>query len=262
MRIATWNINSVRLRLPIVRQLTEAAAPDVLCLQETKVDDPKFPFDDVRALGYEHIAINGIRGYNGVCILSKLPLEEAGRHEWTGKADGRHVFATLPDGIEIHSLYVPAGGDEPDREANEKFAHKLDFVDEMATWFKANRDPKRPIVVVGDLNVAPLEHDVWSHRRLLKVVSHTPVEVKKFTAARNAFGWVDCVRKFVPDDEKLYTWWSYRARDWRAADKGRRLDHVWATPSLAERVKAMTVLKDARGWEKPSDHVPVLFEVV
>lgn len=261
MRIVTWNINSVRLRMPIVKQLTEEASPDVVCLQETKVDDSKFPFDEVRALGYEHVAINGIKGYNGVCILSKHPLENVGRHDWTGKADGRHIFATLPNGIEVHSLYVPAGGDEPDRSINDKFGHKLDFVDEMAAWFKANRDPKQPIAVVGDLNIAPLEHDVWSHKQLLKVVSHTPIEVEKFTAAQNAFGWVDCMRAFVDPEEKLYTWWSYRARDWRAADKGRRLDHIWATPPLAERVKAMSVLKDARGWEKPSDHVPVVFEI-
>lgn len=261
MRIATWNINSVRLRMPIVEQLTKEVAPDVLCLQETKVDDPQFPFDAVRALGYEHVAINGIKGYNGVCILSKLPLENVGRHEWTGKADGRHIFATLPGGIEIHSLYVPAGGDEPDREINDKFGHKLDFVDEMTTWFGANRKASDKIMVVGDLNTAPLEHDVWSHKQLLKVVSHTPIEVEKFTAAQNAFGWVDCMRKFVPDDEKMYTWWSYRSRDWRAANKGRRLDHVWATPALAQNVGGMRILSDARGWEKPSDHVPVIVEV-
>lgn len=261
MRIVTWNINSVRLRMPIVAQLTEEYAPDVVCLQETKVNDPQFPFDDIHALGYPHVAINGIKGYNGVCILSKLPLEDVQKHEWTGKADGRHVCATLPGGIEVHSLYVPAGGDEPDRDVNDKFGHKLDFVDEMTEWFPANRDPSKKIMVMGDLNIAPLEDDVWSHKKLLKVVSHTPIEVEKFTAAQNAFDWVDCMRKFVPDDEKLYTWWSYRARDWRAADKGRRLDHVWATPSLAQSVNAMQVLKDARGWEKPSDHAPVLVDL-
>jgi exodeoxyribonuclease-3 len=260
MRLVTWNINSVRLRMPIVAQLTREVAPDVLCLQETKVHDDSFPFADLEALGYPHIAINGIKGYNGVCIASKLPLSDVGRHDWTGKADGRHIFATLPDGTEVHSLYVPAGGDEPDRAVNDKFGHKLDFVDEMTAWFPANRDPAGKIVVVGDLNIAPLEHDVWSHKQLLKVVSHTPIEVEKFTAAQSAFGWVDCMRKFVPEEEKLYTWWSYRARDWRSADKGRRLDHVWATPGAAARVTAMEVLKDARGWDKPSDHAPVMVE--
>lgn len=261
MRLVTWNINSVRLRMPIVAKLTEEFAPDVLCLQETKVHDDQFPFADLEALGYGHVAINGIKGYNGVCIASKLPLSDVGRHEWTGKADGRHIFATLPDGTEVHSLYVPAGGDEPDRSINDKFGHKLDFVDEMTAWFPANRDPKKKVIVVGDLNIAPLEHDVWSHKQLLKVVSHTPIEVEKFNAAQAAFDWVDCMRKFVPDEEKLYTWWSYRARDWRAANKGRRLDHVWATPSAAANVTAMDVVLDARGWEKPSDHAPVVVDI-
>lgn len=261
MRIVTWNVNSVRLRLPLVSKVIEETAPDVICLQETKVDDPKFPHDALIELGYPHHAINGIKGYNGVCILSKHPLTQISRHDWTGQSDGRHIYATLPDGTELHSLYVPAGGDEPDRTVNQKFAHKLDFVDEIARWFPANRSKDAPIMVVGDLNIAPQEEDVWSHKQLLKVVSHTPIEVAKFKEAQTAFGWVDCMRKFVPDEEKLYTWWSYRSRDWRTANKGRRLDHVWATPVLANRVKAMRVMTDARGWEKPSDHVPVIVEL-
>ncbi|MDF1748047.1 MAG: exodeoxyribonuclease III [Alphaproteobacteria bacterium] len=260
MRIVTWNINSVRLRMPIVEKLTNEVSPDVICLQETKVHDDQFPFKDVQDLGYAHVAINGIKGYNGVCILSKLPLSNIGSHTWTGKADGRHIFATLPNGVEVHSLYVPAGGDEPDREINDKFGHKLDFVDEMAAWFGQNRKATDKIMVMGDLNIAPLEHDVWSHKQLLKIVSHTPIEVEKFNAAQAAFGWVDCMRKFVPDEEKLYTWWSYRSKDWRVANKGRRLDHAWATPALADQVTGMQVLSDARDWEKPSDHVPVILD--
>lgn len=261
MRIITWNINSVRLRLPLLSRLIEETEPDVICLQETKVEDGKFPTEAIADLGYPHQAINGIKGYNGVCILSKHALSNSARHDWTQKSDGRHVCATLPTGLEVHSLYVPAGGDEPDRTVNEKFGHKLDFVDEMATWFPENRKNKDHILVVGDLNIAPLEEDVWSHKQLLKVVSHTPIEVEKFLKAQSAFHWVDCMRKFVPDSEKLYTWWSYRSRDWQAANKGRRLDHIWATPVLAERVTAMTVLSEARGWEKPSDHVPVIVDI-
>lgn len=261
MRIVTWNINSVRLRMPLLERLTAEVSPDIVCLQETKVDDPQFPHGAVQALGYAHVAINGIKGYNGVCILSRVPLSGEGRHAWTGRADGRHVFASFPDGTELHSLYVPAGGDEPDPVVNDKFKHKLDFVDEMAGWFRDTRDPKRPILVLGDLNIAPLETDVWSHKQLLKVVSHTPVEVEKFSAAQNAFGWVDTMREIVPPEEQLYTWWSYRAKDWRAADRGRRLDHVWASPGASGRVRAMQVLKEARGWEKPSDHVPVVIDL-
>lgn len=258
MRLITWNINSLRLRMPLVRQLVENYAPDVLCLQETKVQDKDFPEDDLKALGFEHLLYRGIKSYNGVAIASRLPLSNPLSHAWTGKEDARHVAATLPDGTEVHCLYVPAGGDEPDPAVNDKFAHKLQFVDEMTAWFAENRPRTDPIVAVGDLNIAPLETDVWSHKQLLNVVSHTPVEVEKFTAAQTAFDWVDTMRVAVPEPAPLYTWWSYRARDWRAADKGRRLDHIWATPSLAPKVTRVEVLKDARGWEKPSDHAPVM----
>ena len=116
-------------------------------------------------------------------------------------------------------------------------------------------------MLVGDLNIAPLEHDVWSHKQLLDVVSHTPIEVEALTAMMRAGAWHDALRHFVPHDQKLYTWWSYRAADWRASDRGRRLDHVWVSPDLAGGLVSHTVLKDARGWEKASDHVPVLVEI-
>ena len=154
----------------------------------------------------------------------------------------------------MHNLYVPAGGDLPDAEANPKFGHKLDFMAEMAELFSA-RDPRA--ILVGDLNIAPHEHDVWSHRQLLKVVSHTPVEVEAMRHAIERAAWDDVGRRLVAPESKLYTWWSYRARDWRAANKGRRLDHVWLSPDLSERVLSYHVLREARGWDKPSDHVPV-----
>mgnify|MGYP002775778806 CR=1 FL=1 len=156
---------------------------------------------------------------------------------------------------------MPAGGDEPDRNANPKFAHKLDFVDEMGAWFE--REPKAggKAILVGDLNIAPLEHDVWSHKALLDVVSHTPIEVEKFSRAQAAGRWYDALRHFVPHDQKLYTWWSYRSPDWNAADKGRRLDHVWVSPPLADTVETMRVFRDVRAWERPSDHAPVKVEL-
>ncbi len=116
-------------------------------------------------------------------------------------------------------------------------------------------------ILVGDFNIAPLEHDVWSHKQLLNVVSHTQAEVDRLEQVRASHGWVDAVRHFVPDTEKLYTWWSYRARDWRASNRGRRLDHVWVTPSLAQKLKAATVVTDARDWPKASDHAPVVVDI-
>jgi exodeoxyribonuclease-3 len=116
-------------------------------------------------------------------------------------------------------------------------------------------------VLLGDLNIAPLETDVWNHRALLKVVSHTPVEVEALLDLQASHGWIDAVRRFIPPSERLYTWWSYRAQDWAASDRGRRLDHIWITPPLAARLRAARVLRRARGWPQPSDHVPVTVDL-
>ena len=261
MRIATWNINSVRLRINKVAEFAKANDPDIICLQETKVVDDLFPFKAVQEMGYPHIAISGMKSYNGVAILSRSPLKNVQRQEWCGKSDCRHISATLPGGVEVHNFYVPAGGDEPDREKNKKFGHKLDFLDEMTEWFSTHYTTRKKIILVGDLNIAPLETDVWSHKQLLKVISHTPVEVEKLSKVQHTLNWTDAVRHFIPADEKLFSWWSYRAREWDTSDRGRRLDHVWVTPPLKKTLKSANVLRDARGGEKPSDHVPVIVDL-
>ena len=263
MRIATWNINSLRLRMGLLGDLASQLNPDVICLQETKVPDDLFPMADVVALGYPHVIHRGMKGYNGVAILSRHPLQRLDiAPDWCGKGDCRHIAAMVeaPGGpIELHDFYVPAGGDEPDRAINPKFGHKLDFIAETRNWFAARGTLSRA-VLVGDLNIAPLEHDVWSHKQLLKIVSHTPSETAGLMEWLNA-GFVDALRHFVPDDQKLYTWWSYRNKDWRVANRGRRLDHVWVTPDLRGALKEHTVLVDARDWERGSDHVPVCVEL-
>ena len=259
LRIATWNINSLRLRLKLLERLVDAIDPDVICLQETKVPDELFPDHGPPALGYPHVARRGMKGYNGVAILSRIPiLAEDTAPDWCERGDCRHLHVTLqvPSGpVELHDFYVPAGGDVPDPAANPKFAHKLAFVAEATNWFAARAGLQRG-VLVGDLNIAPLEQDVWSHKQLLTVVSHTPVEVAAMLRWQGA-GWHDAVRHFVPAEEKLYTWWSYRNQDWRRSDRGRRLDHIWVTPDLAPALRGYTVLKDARDWPQTSDHVPV-----
>ena len=262
VKIATWNINSVRLRAPLALRLLKKTKPDILCLQETKCPNPLFPGDPFCELGYVHQAINGQKGYHGVAILSRLPFKKTYADEFCGKGDTRHVCVSLESGLEVHNFYVPAGGDIPDPKANDKFAHKLDFLREMKARFrKARRRRSAPIVLVGDLNVAPLENDVWSHNQLLDVVSHTPVETELLGEAKNAFDWIDVTREFIPEDEKIYSWWSYRARDWRASDRGRRLDHIWVSPGLKNAVTKHAILKEARDWTQPSDHVPVLATV-
>lgn len=252
--IATWNINSVRLREGLVLKLLAEEAPDILCLQECKSPVEKIPTDGFAALGYTHMVARGQKGYNGVAILSRLPMRELGSHDFADLGHARHVAGVLENGVVIHNFYVPAGGDVPDREVNEKFGQKLDYLTQMRDHFHAERPRKS--ILVGDLNIAPREDDVWSHRQLLKVVSHTPVEVEHLDEARGAGGWVDITRQDIPEGQ-LYSWWSYRARDWSAADKGRRLDHVWASPDIAGAGHGSRILRAARGWEQPSDHAPV-----
>lgn len=255
--IATWNINSVRLRADLVARLMREEGPDIVCLQECKSPVDKIPHDVFAALGYTSMVARGQKGYNGVAVLSKLPLEDAGHRDFVGKGDARHVAARLPNGVTIHNFYVPAGGDVPDRDKNEKFGHKLDFLTEMRDWFRA--EPPKRAILVGDLNIAPREDDVWSHKQLLKVVSHTPIEVEHLAAAQEAGGWVDVTRADIPAGQ-LFSWWSYRSPDWAAADKGRRLDHIWATADLMSGDHKSRILRDVRGWEKPSDHAPVIAE--
>jgi exodeoxyribonuclease-3 len=261
LRIVTWNINSVRLRIGNLARLLAEWQPDVLCLQETKTPDELFPREALLGLGYPHMLVHGMKGYNGVAILSRLPLSAPATRSWCARQDCRHAIVELPHGIELHNIYVPAGGDLPDPAANPKFAHKLDFLDEVTAWFAGRQAAGRAAIAVGDLNIAPLETDVWSHKQLLTVVSHTPVEVARLARLREAGGFVDAVRHFVPAAQRLYTWWSYRARDWAASDRGRRLDHIWVTPPLLGALRAARVHRDSRGWDKASDHVPVMIDL-
>ncbi|MBV8697353.1 exodeoxyribonuclease III [Bradyrhizobium sp.] len=261
--LTTWNINSVRLRIDLVAKFIKSARPDVLCLQETKCIDDAFPLKRFKRLGYEHVALNGQKGYHGVAIISKLPFESTDTRTFCDKVDSRHVSvsfgarAELTKPLVVHNLYVPAGGDIPDPALNPKFEHKLAFLDEMKSCTALHPRGDDRHILVGDLNVAPHENDVWSHRQLLKVVSHTPIECEKLLAAQAEGAWVDVARERVPMAEKVYTWWSYRAADWTVGDRGRRLDHIWVSPSLKEAVSDFKILRDARSWERPSDHVPV-----
>src|SRR5947209_4214892 len=186
LTITTWNINSVRLRIDGVARFVKAVRPDVLCLQETKCPDDRFPLRRFKRLGYEHVALNGQKGYHGVAVLSRVPFDHVDVRSFCGKTDCRHVGVTLGeraglrDPLTLHNFYVPTGGN-----------------------------------------------------------------------------WIDATRHFVPAPAKLFTWWSYRSPDWAVVDKGRRLDHVWVAPALGDRIAGVRVMKEARGWARPSDHVPV-----
>ncbi len=262
MKLATYNINSVRLRIERVIHILEKLDLDVLCLQETKCEDSEFPKEAFKKAGYEHLAIRGEKAYNGVAIVSRLPIKEKKVFNFVNH-HARHVCANI-DGIDIHNFYVPAGGMIPDRFSNEKFEHKLNYVDACVDHF-SNKKNSSNAIILGDLNIAPYEHDVWSSKQLRDEVSHTAIEREKLDNFKKAGGFVDIARKFIDENEKIYSWWSYRNRDWRKSNRGRRLDHIWTSANIANDVKSYNVYKDLRdplfGGEKPSDHVPVVIEL-
>lgn len=260
VKITSWNINSVRLRMPIIEKFLLQEAPDVLCLQEIKTVEETFPFEAFNALGYTHHAVHGQKGYHGVATVSRIPLHEVSRYDWQANGEARHVGVELlgpGQGMVLENVYVPAGGDIPDREQNSKFGQKLDFLERMTKWAEKI---DRPTMIVGDFNIAPLECDVWGHKQLLKVVSHTPIEVDVLQRFKDAHGWVDIGREIIKPPARYFSWWSYRSKDRKANDRGRRLDHMWASPELAKQAVAHSVLEDARDWERPSDHVPLTTE--
>jgi exodeoxyribonuclease-3 len=233
---------------------------DVVCLQETKCREGEFPASAFAEMGLPHLRIAGQKGWHGVAIASRLPIANAGPMDVCRERHARCVGAIIA-GIEVRNFYVPAGGDTSDPELNPKFAHKLDFYRRLTAEMSA-RDSSAPLLIAGDLNIAPGEHDVWNHRYMSKVVSHTPVEVETMGALQASLNFTDLVREAVPEPEKLFSWWSYRAADFRASNRGLRLDHLWASPGLmgAARVDGRVearVHDDVRGWERPSDHAPV-----
>jgi exodeoxyribonuclease-3 len=260
LKIASWNINSVRARAEIVERFLREESPDILCLQETKVCDDDFPDRLFRKLGYDHIVICGQRMHHGVATISRVPVREELRHDWQGNGEARHIGVRLECGIRLENVYVPAGGDIPDREQNFKFGQKLDFLERMTRW---SEECACPSIIVGDLNVAPLECDVWSHKQLMNVVSHTPIEIQALALLQQSNGWVDLGRHFYPAPQRLHTWWSYRSPDFTKNDRGRRLDHMWATPDVAALAASHRVYEPCRSWTRPSDHVPLMtdFEI-
>lgn len=253
----SWNINSVRLRASIVVQIAMESQADVICLQETKCPDESFPFKTFQKAGYDHIAVNGMKSYNGLAVLSKLPLDKIDIHHRVGREDCRHMCVQIGD-VQIHNLYIPAGGDEPDPIINDKYKHKLDFVDEMTSWFQNELKSSNKIIALGDFNIAPHAHDVWSSKQLKNVVSHTQPEITRLLDMQRSIDFIDAARHFIPMDEKSYSWWSYRNKDWKISNRGRRLDHIWVTPPLKDSLKSYDVFSHARDWVKPSDHAPIM----
>ncbi len=260
LRVVTWNINSVRLRAEQVARFVAEQAPDVICLQEIKCREGEFPTEAFVAMGLPHLKVAGQKGWHGVAIASRLPLEAAPPLDVCREGHARCVSAKVR-GVELHNFYIPAGGDVADRTLNPKFDHKLDFYEKLTAHYAA-RDGADPILLAGDLNIAPGEHDVWNHRHMSKIVSHTPVEIETMARLREAGGFLDLGRAATPEPDKMFSWWSYRALDFRKSNRGLRLDHLWASPGLQpaafmDGLVHSRVHDDVRGWERPSDHAPV-----
>ena len=255
MKIISWNVNSIRARLQHILELLNEEKPSLLCLQETKIVDDQFPIKHFSDLGY-HSYFSGVPSYNGVAILSKKKLKDVKRHNFCDKSDARFISAKEKN-IEYINVYVPAGGDIPDAKLNEKFQHKLNFLKELDILLRE----KRSIIVCGDLNIAPLEDDVWSHKSLVNVVSHTDLEREKLKSILINCKLTDSIRYFLKPPKNVFTWWSYRSPNFEKNNRGRRLDHILTSESMSKNYKAAKILKEYRKKRRPSDHVPVCLEI-
>jgi exodeoxyribonuclease III len=261
VRVATWNINSVRLRIDQVARFVAESGTDVLCLQEIKCLEDQFPRNAFAETGLPHLKIAGQKGWHGVAIASRFPIEPSQTFDACKLGHARCVSGRIA-GVDVQNFYIPAGGDVPDRALNPKFDHKMDFYERL-TETARGLDRSRPLLMCGDFNIAPSEYDVWNHRFMSKVVSHTPIEVETLNRLQMAGGFVDVVREAFPEPQKLASWWSYRAVDFRKTNRGLRLDHIWTSPGLAPAVVAgsATIHESVRAWEQPSDHCPITVDL-
>jgi exodeoxyribonuclease-3 len=260
LRICTWNVNSIRIRTEQATRFVADHAPDVLCMQEIKCQTGEFPQQAFVDMGLPYLKVAGQKGWHGVAIASRLPIEDSPQLDICRERHARSVSVRVA-GVEIQNVYIPAGGDLPDRELNKKFDHKLDFYEKLAGEM-ARRDPKAPLVVTGDLNVAPGEFDVWNHKYMSKIVSHTPMEIEAFGKLMASLNFTNILREAYPEPEKLASWWSYRAADFRQSNRSLLLDHLLLSPGLRDAAfrlgaPAARVHDTVREWDKPSDHAPV-----
>ena len=256
MRVATWNVNSLKARLPRVEEWLAYAAPDVLCLQETKLSDADFPAMAFSTLGYDSVHCGQGR-WNGVAILSRVGLADvvAGFSDQAEDetVEARLLSATVGDGVRISSVYVPNGRSV----GSEHFAAKLAWLERVATHLTATCDPASPVVVCGDFNVAPEDRDLYDPRRF---VGSTHVTPEERAAVRRLVEWglVDVFRTLY-DDDRLFTWWDYRAGDFHN-HRGMRIDLLFATRPLADRATWGLIDRFARKGKSPSDHAPLLVD--
>ena len=254
MKIATWNVNSIKSRLEHVLRWCEMSQPDVLCLQETKVVDEKFPRLKLKAIGYPHVEVLGERGYNGVAIISKYPLSNVQRNfpDDTPAASSRLVAVTVR-GISLMNVYIPHGTSQ----GTDKYTFKLEWIARLRKLFDKLHKKKDDVLLCGDLNVAAHELDVWSVPAWRNKLHFTKPERDAIQDLKK-WGFVDLFRQ-VNGDEQEFSWWSNFRNDFEK-DRGLRIDHIWASPPLAERCIDCWIDKEPRAWDHPSDHAPVVAE--
>lgn len=254
MRIATWNVNSIRQRLDSLQAWLKERAPDIVCLQEIKCQDDAFPREPLEALGY-NVAVHGQKTFNGVALLSKLPFDEVapGLIGDEGDVQARFLEAlvsTKSGVVRVVSLYLPNGNPAP----GDKYDYKLRWMDRLNAFAADRLKLEEPLVLAGDYNVIPMPLDakrpeVWTNDALF-----LPTTREKFRTLIN-LGFTDAIRA-TSDDGGLYSFWDYQAGAWQKND-GIRIDHLLLSPQAADKLVDAGIDKHVRSWDKPSDHVPV-----
>ncbi len=252
MVIASFNVNSIRARLPVIEKWFKKIQPDVLCIQETKATDIDFPLKEIKSFGYD-AAFMGEKSYNGVAVLSKIPLENISYgFDGKGSDEGTRLICVKINGINIINTYIPQGT-SPE---SEKFQYKLKFFSRLKKFFSSKFSPEEPLVWVGDFNVAPLDIDVHDPKRLYGHVGYHPDEHKALAKVKDV-GFEDIFRKYHPEPGQ-YSFFDYRVRDCVARGLGWRVDHIWGNKAASAKSKDSWIDKDPRLFDRPSDHTPIL----
>ncbi|MFN2502404.1 MAG: exodeoxyribonuclease III [Pyrinomonadaceae bacterium] len=257
MKIATWNINSITSRINHVLNWSIKNEPDVLCLQETKLVDAKFPVQKLRSAGFQHFAYHGESAYNGVAILSKYPLTDIVKgFPGENESEPKRLVSATVRGIRVVNAYFPHGT----QIGSEKFHFKIDWVNRLRKYFDENYSPDDDVLLCGDTNICPHEIDLWNVRYWVTRMHFTKPERESLHNLKR-WGFVDVFRQ-MNDQPGEYTWWdTFRASSF-PKNRGLRLDHIWASQPLAERCIDCWIDREPRGLEKPSDHAPVVAEFV
>jgi exodeoxyribonuclease-3 len=258
MRIATWNVNSIRQRMDNLQAWLAERKPDIVCLQEIKCVDEAFPSEPLEALGY-NVAVHGQKTFNGVALLSKLPFDEVapGLIGDDGDVQARFLEAlvsTKNGVVRVVSLYLP-NGNPPD---TEKYKYKLKWMDRLIAFSHERLKLEEPFVLAGDYNVIPTQADARHPAAWSKDALFLPQTREKFRALLN-LGLTDAIRA-TTDASDLYTFWDYQAGAW-AKDDGIRIDHLLLSPQATDRLMSAGIDRHVRGWDKPSDHVPVYVDL-